>query len=474
MKPVALYQEKLRPQVHFSSKSGSLNDPNGLVFYNGEYHLFYQLSPNPAKWGNLHWGHAVSADLVNWRELEVALFPDELGEIFSGSAVVDWKNTSGLGEDGTPPLVCLYTAAGKIGTQCLAYSLDGRKFVKYPRNPVIGMVTVGARDPKVIWDAARGRWVMVLYVADDQAASNPDKPMIRHGIQFFSSKDLITWTKENVYYGGIDDDHFLYECPDFFPLKAAGGEEESWILIGANAEYQIGSFDGTTFTAKTPRLCGTIGKIYYAAQTFNDEPVDRRVAIGWLRSPSPDMPFNHCMSVSLELSLMQTDEGARLSYWPVKELETLRHDGFHVESSDLKEGDAAIVHELQDTFDCEIRFRRASLCLLKIGVRDAVVEFDSVARTISFNGQSIVIPRVPTDSHSMRLIGDRTTLEMFFDGGVVYWPVVSSADAAGSRLNIEVSSGTAQALEMSVYKLSGIWPGLQHGEHPDSFKLSSP
>ena len=472
MKPETLYQEKLRPRVHFSSKSGRLNDPNGLAFYNGEYHLFYQLSPDPAKWGNLHWGHAVSTDLVHWREVDIALFPDELGEIFSGSAVVDWENTSGLGEHGNPPLVCLYTAAGKVGTQCLAYSLDGRKVVKYARNPVIGMVTPGARDPKVIRDALRDRWVMVLYVADYDTSSDPAKPVVRHGVQFLSSKDLITWKKESVYYGGGDEDHFLYECPDFFPLQAAGDEAESWILIGANAEYQIGSFDGATFTAKTPRCCSVVDKVFYAAQTFSDEPADRRIAIGWLRAPSPDMPFNYCMSVSLELGLTETDEGARLSYWPVKELETLRHHGFHVDSSDLKEGDTAIFHELEDTFDCEIRFRRASRCLLKIGVRDAVLEFDSVARTISFNGQSKVIPRVPTESHSMRLIGDRTTLEMFFDGGVVFWPVVSSADATGSRLSIEVSSGTAQALEVSVYKLSGIWPGPQHKKYPDSLKFS--
>jgi len=470
---VTLYQEKLRPQVHFSSKSGALNDPNGLAFYNGEYHLFYQLSPNPAQWGNLHWGHAVSTDLVHWRELEIALFPDELGEIFSGSAVVDWKNTSGLGEDGTPPLVCLYTAAGKIGTQCLAYSLDGRNLVKYPHNPVIGMVTVGARDPKILWDAVREKWVMVLYVAGDKATSNPDKAKVHHGIQFFSSKNLITWTRESVYYGGIEDDHFLYECPDFFPLKAAGDEAESWILIGANAEYQIGSFDGTAFTAKTPRLCSTIGKIHYSAQTFSDEPTGRRVAIGWLRSPSPEMPFNYCMSVALELSLALTDEGARLSYWPVKEFETLRYDGFHMESSDRKEGDPAILHEHEDTFDCEIRFHKTSCCVLKIEVRDALIEFDSANRTVSLNGQTTVIPNVLSEYHSIRLIGDRTTLEMFFDGGVVFWPVISRADSTGSRLRVETSSGMAQAFEMSVYKLSRIWPDLSHEMPTGSFSSSS-
>src|SRR5215469_9171856 len=180
--PGETYHEALRPQLHFSPRRGWLNDPNGLVFYEGKYHVFFQHNPYGWNWGNMHWGHAVGPDLIHWREVGEALYPDSLGPMFSGSAVVDWRNTSGFGRDGKPPLVLFYTAAGNPTVQCLAYSNDGGKtFTKYEQNPVVEQFTPGNRDPKIIWHEASRRWVMVLYV------ESADK---KHTIYFLTSPDL--------------------------------------------------------------------------------------------------------------------------------------------------------------------------------------------------------------------------------------------------------------------------------------------
>ena len=186
---VPLYQESLRPQFHFTSRTNWLNDPNGLVFYKGEYHLFFQHNPLGINWGNMTWGHAVSSDLLHWRQLDDAIAPDRLGTIFSGSAVIDWNNTAGLQTGTEKPLIAIFTSAGGTSTesnkqpftQSIAASNDrGRTFRKYDHNPVLGHIIGGNRDPKVIWHAASKKWVMALYLDGDQYA-------------LFSSTDLKNW-----------------------------------------------------------------------------------------------------------------------------------------------------------------------------------------------------------------------------------------------------------------------------------------
>ncbi|RYD43039.1 MAG: 2,6-beta-D-fructofuranosidase, partial [Verrucomicrobiaceae bacterium] len=243
-----LYEESLRGQFHFSPMRGWNNDPNGMVFYNGEYHLFFQHNPYGWGWGNMTWGHAVSKDLVHWEELRSALLPDDMGPMFSGGAVVDWKNTSGFGKDGKPPMVLFYTAAGNPTVQGMAYSTDGRSFTKYEGNPILKQITSGNRDPKVVWHEPTKQWVMVLWVEVEKANT----------MQFFTSSNLKEWTFASRTDG-------FFECPEFFEAPVGGDESnKKWVLIGASSEYKIGSFDGKTFTPETPMLPGHRGKDFYA------------------------------------------------------------------------------------------------------------------------------------------------------------------------------------------------------------------
>ncbi|MBQ8955280.1 MAG: glycoside hydrolase family 32 protein, partial [Clostridia bacterium] len=250
-----LYHEIYRPAAHFTARRGWINDPNGLVWYEGQYHLFFQHNPADVVWGNMHWGHAVSSDLVHWTELEEALFPDETGAMFSGSAVVDTDNLTGLRRGGHDPLLLFYTAAGGAGemsqgvqsTQRLAYSTDGGKtFAKYGQT-LIDTITPGNRDPKVIFCQELGRFLMVLYL---------------QGREFclFTSRNLLEWQPLQRVFIEEDD-----ECPDIYPLTLEG--ERYWVMTAAHDRYLVGQFEGGHFVPKfsTGRLQG--GGASYAAQT---------------------------------------------------------------------------------------------------------------------------------------------------------------------------------------------------------------
>ena len=247
-------QEQHRLQFHFTPPSAWMNDPNGMVYYEGEYHLFYQHNPDSTVWGPMHWGHAVSKDLVHWEHLPIGLYPDSLGTIFSGSAVADLNNTSGLGTAGNPPLVAIFTyhnaeaeRAGRndFQTQGIAFSLDkGRSWTKYEQNPVLPNPGIrDFRDPKVMWYEAGQKWVMALAVADR--------------ISFYSSKDLKSWEHESDFGQDIGAHGGVWECPDLFPLKVEGSGEEKWVLLvsinpggpsgGSATQYFVGHFNGESF-----------------------------------------------------------------------------------------------------------------------------------------------------------------------------------------------------------------------------------
>ena len=333
-----------RPAFHFTPPTGWMNDPNGLVFYDGEYHLFYQHNPHGDIFGPMHWGHAVSRDLVNWTQLPTALHPDEHGQIYSGSVVVDWKNSSGLGTaDGLPPLVAIYTyhhadrekgGRGDHQTQALAFSNDrGRTWTKFEGNPVLGNEKNQAdfRDPKVFWHKATSKWIKALAVGDH--------------VGFFASMDLKEWAFLSAFGEGLHTAGNVWECPDLFPLTAPDGGEK-WVLIvsvnpggpqgGSGTQYFIGDFDGTEFTLDTEfsKLLERFGTMWldwggdnYAGVTWSDIPEadGRRLFIGWMSNwlyaqTKPSSGWRGAMTTPRELSLARAGGAVLLAAKPVQEL----------------------------------------------------------------------------------------------------------------------------------------------------------
>lgn len=444
-----LYAEKLRGQFHFSPKRGWTNDPNGLVYYNGEYHLFFQHNPYGVNWGNMTWGHAVSKDLIHWQEVGDALHPDNSGPMFSGGAVVDSNNTSGLGEAGKAPMVMFYTAARAWG-QFLAWSTDGRTFKKLG-HAVVPRINKDNRDPKVIWYAPTKKWVMVFWVERDKG---------QHTMQFLTSPDLLHWTPTSIVKGGIGDDRYLFECPEFYELPVEGSPgEKKWVLTAANSQYAIGTFDGTTFTPEEERLQGQLGRDYYASQTISDEPKGRRIEIGWWRTHTnkEGMSFNQSMSIPMELKLVRTAKGIRLSRTPVKELESLRAATYPVSARKLKEGDANPLAKIQ-AGPVEIR------TAIEPGkAKEVVLDIHGLAVTYDVAKQELVIDGVrapaPLTKGRLDLIiyADRIGVEVFTADGLLFMPVNVNIDSENRSLGLSVKGGSAALKNITVYELKSIW-----------------
>ncbi len=442
-----LYREPLRPQLHFSARRGWLNDPNGLVFYRGEYHLFFQHNPYGWGWGNMHWGHAKSRDLLHWQEQPEALYPDAMGPMFSGSAVVDWKNTSGFGTNNEPPLVLIYTAAGNPAVQCLAYSTDGGKtFAKHGGNPVVPQITSGNRDPKVIWHEPTQRWVMTLYVGFDETKDG--KKTTRHTIHFLTSPNLKDWKV-------VSQTDGFFECPDFFELSIDGKiKNKKWILTGASSEYMIGTFDGQKFTSETPKLPGHRGQSFYAAQTFSDIPAKdgRRIQIGWLQAPSPGMPFNQAMSLPLELKLLSTPEGPRLSWQPIMPEAMSRHGRVQVKPGDTK----ALTKQSTGLMAMEAEFEPGADSELKFTVNNMPVSYSAAKQELTVNGHRVTAP-MRGGKQRLTIISDRTVLEVFASDGLVYVPMPVLAKGRQGEATVALTGAALRSQRFSATDLRSIW-----------------
>ncbi len=446
----SVYREPLRGQFHFSSKRGWNNDPNGMVYFNGEYHLFYQHNPYGWPWGNMHWGHAVSRDLVYWEELGDVLAPDEFGPMFSGSAVVDWNNTSGLGRDGRPPLVLIYTAAGDPTVQCIASSIDGRNFTKYSGNPVLKQITGGNRDPKVMWHEPTRRWVMVLYVG---------LPGNKHTIQFFTSPNLREWTLASIT-EGQPGSAYLFECPDFFELPVDGdAANKRWVLTAANTEYAIGSFDGTSFTPEKSKLPGHRGRGFYAPQTFSDVPAKdgRRIQIGWFQTETKGMPFNQSMTIPLELKLTATLDGPRMTFSPVRELASLRVRSRNIDGLTLLPGGVNPLADVTgELVELRAEFVPGDAAEVAFAVRGAQVVYDVKKQELVVNQHRVP---APLRGKEQRLVVycDRTGLEVFASDGLAYVPMPFQPKADDRSLSVSARGGAVMMNSLQVHELGSIW-----------------
>lgn len=405
----SFYSEANRPQLHFTTKRGWINDPNGLIYYEGEYHLFYQHNPYEREWENMHWGHAVSRDLIHWKELPTALYPDEHGNMFSGTTVIDYENTSGFGTKKNSAMVAIYTADNpEREVQCLAFSLDkGRTWTKYADNPVIDSKekweSRDTRDPKVFWYKPINKWVMVLNERD--------------GHSIYNSTNLKDWTFESHIVG-------FWECPELFELPVDGNENNRlWVMYGASGTYMLGHFNGREFTPVTgKRACG-FGAIY-AAQTYNNIPLSdgRRIQIGWDRVDHPGMPFKGQMSFPTELSLRTTSDGIRLFSNPIKEVNELQSDVLVLEKNISPERANELLNKYKDEetlrIKTTIRFTHSTPVGFNLYGQN-IIDYD-----LNFNRiNGFFYSQVDFSSMeiSADIIIDKTSIQVFLDnGGISY------------------------------------------------------
>lgn len=495
---VAWHDEAHRPQFHFSPKENWMNDPNGMVYYDGEYHLFYQYYPDSTVWGPMYWGHAVSKDMVSWEHLPVALEPDELGYIFSGSAVVDWKNTTGFGSEEKPAMVAIYTYHNPEGkatnhenhqTQGIAYSTDkGRTWTKYKENPVLPNPENinDFRDPKVFWHDASEKWVMVLAAGDK--------------IKVYNSKDLKSWTFASDFGVGQGSQARPWECPDLFELKASDGKSK-WVMLvslgnhidikapngGTGTQYFVGSFDGKTFTndnAKETTLWIDYGTDNYAGVTWSDVPKEdgRRLFMGWMSNwdyaqTVPTENWRSAMTIARTLELENRGGAYRLITKPVKEMETLRGRYVTLDSGILSSTQPIDLEFSPATSEVILGFNpeKAShpfgLRLENSKGESLTITFDRklngfmVDRTGAGKGdfyqgfRTSHIGQRDYDAKTVKfhLIIDKSSVELFADDGRLVMTEIFFPNEDFNQLSLYVENGVVDFNGGEIHELKSIW-----------------
>lgn len=470
-----------------------MNDPNGLVYYKGEYHLFYQYNPQGREWGHMSWGHAISTDMLHWKNLPVAI-PEEAGKfmIYSGSAVVDWHNSSGLctGSDHRDPscLIAIYTAAGAGSQkQNLAYSNDrGRTWMNYAGNPVADLHQPDFRDPKVFRYEAEKKWVMVAVLADERKAV------------FLDSRDLKKWVLRGTFQTA-GNEKGQWECPDLFELAVDGNpKEKKWVLVvnrnpgapagGTGVEYFVGSFDGEHFVkqgSSAQELWADYGKDFYATNSFSDIPPKdgRRIWMGWISNwqyanREPTLIWRGAQSLPRTLKLKRFPDGIRLVQSPIAETKGLRRmELLHVTGLSVPEAIRAmqtaktrgetleIEAELAPENATEIGFR-----LRKGGSEQTVLgiapEKDEVFVDRTRSGQVSFSPDFPgrftahlrqSSRVSLHVFLDRSSVEVFASEGEVVLTDRIYPSRGSDGIELYSDGGRGKVISLSIWKLGSVW-----------------
>lgn len=472
-------ETKYRPVFHHTPEYGWMNDPNGMFYKDGKWHLYYQYNPYGSKWQNMTWGHSSSSDLIHWNHEPVAIRPDGLGAIFSGSAVIDHEGTAGYGKDA---VVALYTSAGTNQMQSMAVSHDdGTTFEVYGGNPIITLESE-ARDPNMFWNPETKEWNLVLAHALD------------HEILFFTSPDLKTWTLQSAFGKGIGAQGGVWECPDLFQLPVPGTDEKKWVLLvnlnpggpfgGSATQYFIGDFDGKTFVADTdargniPTKWLDFGKDHYATVSWSDAPDGRRTVIGWMSNweYAPEVPTVQYRSANTLPREMQLFTGADGELYvasvPSPELLTMRGKSV-VNASGKKLATKPAVFNIPASADGVYEIAadltvnqgaKVNMTLSNKAGDRVVMIYDAETRTMSFdrtrsgvvdfsqNFPAVTVsPTFETDGNvSLRIFVDRSSIELFGNDGQFVMTNLVFPNAPYSILSVS-ADGTARLDNLKVY-----------------------
>lgn len=449
---VSSYDERYRPQFHFTAETGWLNDPNGLVYYEGEYHLFFQHTKETSRPMNrTRWGHAVSTDLVHWKQLDDAILPDDDHPAFSGSAVVDHKNTASFQTGEKPPIVAVYTSWGQ--GQFLSYSNDrGRTWTQYAHNPVLTLPndedrkwSDTARDPKVFWHEPDQRWIMLLYQKVDG----------KGGFGIHSSSNLKQWAYESHVPG-------FYVCPDLFQLPVDGDpKNKRWVILDWE-KYAIADFNGGSVQLDTAMRKLDHGSNYSANQTWSNVPVEdgRRIQIAWMRGGKyPQMPFSQQMTFPRELSLRENDDGMHLYQWPIREIEKLVQSKVRRENLSLEPGENPLDGETAELLDIELKLKSDQATQVALTLRGQEIVYDPVAGELRALGDKIQVHDAGDagEGITLRALLDRTSLELFINQG--RWTMTQTFVPNDGPIehSLNATGGAAHVAVLEIRRLGSSW-----------------